>query len=220
MTGVGLTDEERDGLIAEELERFRLAKARGEFRQRSISRMVAPVVSGGNFLRNFAKLLSVSAADRALKIASRALVKACGGGEGAAATLAAATGISVRQQRMSDCGNINEAPWLKIDEVGHLEDVAARDGNWPQVTRALAIRHGFLLVPLPGGDEPANEYLKIIAKLMKEGGEVSSALTNALADDEDVSAEEAAKVLPEVRDLIDAAVGLESRLQSLVHGGC
>lgn len=159
-----------------------------------------------------------SAADRALKAASRALVKGCGGGEGAAATLAAASGVSVRQQRMSDCGNINEPAWLKLDEIGHLEDVAERDSSWPSVTRALAVRHGFLLVEAPRGDTTSGAYLKMIAGLTKEGGEVASAVMMALADDDDVSSDEAARVLPEVRDLIQAAVGLESRLQSLVQG--
>ena len=162
---------------------------------------------------------TLSGPDRALKIASRALVKGCGGGEGAAATLAAASGVAVRQQRMSDCGNLHESAWLKIDEVGHLEDVAERDSSWPPVTRALAVRHGFLLIAAPKGEATSGAYLKMIASLMKEGGEVSSALMLALADDDDVSCEEAAKVLPEIRDLIRAAVGLELRLQALVSGG-
>ena len=163
---------------------------------------------------------ALSSVDRALKVASRALVKGCGGGEGAAATLAAASGVSVRQQRMSDCGNLNEPCWLKIDEVGHLEDVAERDSSWPPVTRALAVRHGFLLVQAPRAEASTGDYLRVIAELMKEGGDVSSALMNAIADDDDISAEEAASVLPEIHQLIQAAVGLELRLQSLATGGC
>lgn len=161
-------------------------------------------------------MTALSALSRRLKAASRALVVGCGGGEGAAATVAAATGQGVRQQRMSDCGNANAPDFLRLNEVALLEEVAERDAAWPPITRALAGHHGFALVMLPEGDASAADYLKFIGEIMREGGTVATTITYALSDDGAVSRAEAMAALPDVEALLCATAALKIQLERAV----
>ena len=143
--------------------------------------------------------------DRALKAATRRLMKATGGQEGAAATIFEAKGVRPRQQRLSDCGNEAHADYLRLDEVGHLEDVAERDRSWPQVTRALASRHGFLLIAIPKGCPTSRDWLKEQAALSQDVVDVTGRIATALSDDGTVTAGETGDL---IRDIDEAMAKL------------
>lgn len=138
--------------------------------------------------------------DRALKSATRRLMKACGGQEGAAASIAEAKGVRPRQQRLSDCGNDRHPDYLRIDEVRYLEEVAERDRSWPHITRALATRHGFLLVAIPSGPSSAADWLKEQAALSQEVVDVTTHIANGLADDGTINGLEGTALLSEIDD--------------------
>lgn len=138
--------------------------------------------------------------DRALKSATRRLMKACGGQEGAAASIAEAKGIRPRQQRLSECGNDSHPDYLRVDEVGHLEDVAERDRSWPHITRALATRHGFLLIAIPTGPSSSSDWLKEQAALSQEVVDVTTHIANGLADDGKINGLEGAALISEIDD--------------------
>ena len=135
--------------------------------------------------------------DRELKAATRRLVKACAGGEGAAATIEAASGARVRQQRISDCGNENQPDFLRLNEVGYLEDKAERDSAWPHVTRALATRQGYLLIARPPVVASKSDWLKASAAASKEASDVQTAIADSLADDGEISTAEADRIISE-----------------------
>lgn len=136
--------------------------------------------------------------DRALKAATRRLMKACGGQEGAAATIDEAKGVRPRQQRLSDCGNERHADYLRLDEVGHLEDVAERDRSWPHVTRALASRHGFILTPIPKQCPTSRDWLKEQAELSQDVVDVTGRIAKALSDDGAVTASETGDLIRDI----------------------
>lgn len=140
--------------------------------------------------------------DRALKAATRRLMKACGGQEGAAATISEAKGIRPRQQRLSDCGNDRHADYLRLDEVGHLEDVAERDRSWPHITRALASRHGFMLIASPTGCPSSGGWLKEQAALSKEVVDVTTLIATVLADDGEIKGAQCSDLISEIDDAL------------------
>jgi hypothetical protein len=150
-----------------------------------------------------------------LKRASKQLVRAAGGGEEAAATLAAVGDHRerVRQQRMSDCGLTNTPDFLRIDEVGDLEDVTAGTAGWPQVTRVLARRQGFVLVRIAHTRADAVTWHRAIGELSKETGETVQRICAALGDDEHVTREEVQDT--EILEHIDMAMENLAALREL-----
>lgn len=133
----------------------------------------------------------------ALKVASKALVRAAGGGEAAAETCGG------RQQRMSDCGHSNTGDFLRIDEVAALEDVTAGTLGHPIVTRTLARRQGYDLVKRPDVGPSCDDWLAMLADHASRNGEIAKGVCAALANDRIIDAKEAGAI----RQLI--AAGLE-----------
>lgn len=125
--------------------------------------------------------LSHDKAQLALKAATRDLVTAAGGTDGSAATLSEA-GPRSRQQRISDCQHRNTPDFLRIDEAGRLEDVAVRTESWPQITRALAARQGFVLVRRPAAEASGLDFCSALAAAVKEFGDLQGKILNALPD--------------------------------------
>lgn len=150
-----------------------------------------------------------------LKAATRALVSSCGGGEGAAATIEAATGRHARQQRMSACGSANAPDFLRIDEVDVLEDAARRDGQWPAVTRAMAARRGFRLVPVRAAMSSGREIHALLSALYRESGEAGAMIAEAIADGH-VAEDEARACLCEVAQMEQAAAEMRAALEAVL----
>lgn len=143
-----------------------------------------------------------------LKVATRDLVRAVGGTDGAGETCGA------RQQRMSDCGNRHTADFLRLDEVAKLEDVAPA----PLVTLTLARRQGFELVPARSRAVPERLWGQYVARLMKEAGDVMSGLGKALESGDDVDQAEAGGLLAEVDELVALAVEMREALRRRAEG--
>lgn len=143
---------------------------------------------------------------RKLKIASAELVHAVGGIEAAAATL---------ERGKSGVGrwvNRNEPEhFIPVHELARLEAVADR----PLVTEALCRIAGGFFVPHInlGADKGSAEWLAML--LAKELGEVSGAISAALADDGRIDASEAGDVLGQLEDLERAAAQLRELMERI-----
>jgi hypothetical protein len=143
--------------------------------------------------------------ERHLKVATRALVALCGGGEGAAAT------VGGRQQRMSDCGNVNTADFLRLDEVAALEDVA---GDWP-VTRALAKRAGCVLLRLPDLPMSAENMVDATTEIIRETADVMTEMSVLFADGR-VTAAESARFSSQVDEAVSALMKARNLVQDWI----
>lgn len=120
--------------------------------------------------------------DLELKIASRQLIRAAGGTDGAGET------VGSRQQRMSDCQLPNTGDFLTIQEVRKLQEVTVGAPGWPHVTRALAKQDGFALVRLPQAPERAIEWHQALGEVSSEVGESVQLVCKALGGDGKVTA--------------------------------
>lgn len=146
--------------------------------------------------------------ERHLKVATRALVGLCGGGDGAAATL------GVRQQRMSDCGNINTADFLRLDEIAALEDVA---GDWP-VTRALAKRAGCVLLKLPDLPLTAENMVEATTQIIRETADVMTEMSSLFADGR-VTLAESSRFSAQVDEAVHALMDARKMVQNWAEVG-
>lgn len=143
-----------------------------------------------------------------LKAACKALIRAHGGQEAAAA----ATGRS--QSQLCNYGLPNTADFMPVDAVLTLESATHGSPGHPQISRYLAREAGYALVPLPGAGARETEWSDYSARLLKEAGELLAGLGAALADDNEVRAREARALLPDAADLVRAAAELEAALKA------
>jgi len=152
-----------------------------------------------------------------LKRATKGLVRAVGGSDAAAESLAEAGGVRVRQQRISDCTLPNTADFLRIDEAAELEDLSHGQPGWPHLTRALARRQGFALLPLPSAPDGLTDWHRQLAEVSREAGEAVGKVCDALAGDSRVDRGEVAegRLVEEVDEAIAALAGLRALLQAV-----
>ena len=155
----------------------------------------------------------MAAQQQGLKRATAALVRAVGGGE------AAAGFCRYRQQKLSDCGNVNQpAEFMAADVILDLEAVTHGTPGHPVVTRYLARAAGFELVALPdsasGGD-----WLQLVSDLSKEAGDCVSKIALSLSDGF-VSRDEVRKhdLVREFEELIRVAVEGRARVLAAEAG--
>lgn len=147
-----------------------------------------------------------------LKVATRDLVREYGG------TDAAGELLGRRQQAISDLCLAHTDRFISIDDVAKLEDRTVGRAGHPIVTRALAKRQGYLLVPLPSApDDPAN-FSASVMRMAEELGDVSREITAAYADDGKVDETEAARILAEVRHLETETARLRLALERIEKG--
>lgn len=133
------------------------------------------------------------ASARALKVASKALVAACGWGEAAAAA------CRLGPSHLSEAGAMHLMDrFLPLDAVVALE----RAGEAMPVTAALARLGGCVLVPVEA--RGAGELPALLARLGQEVGDVFAASARALADGQ-VSEAERAELAAELGDLVVVA---------------
>lgn len=151
-----------------------------------------------------------------LKVASRELVGAAGGGDGAGAT------CGTRQQRVSDCVNPNTDDFLRLDEVACLEAVTAHAAGAPIVTRQLARLAGYTLVKNPDASPGRGDLLRLVASQSKEGGAIAAGVCEALSDTSpggaQVTRAEARALRGEVWRLIETAVAMDATLAAIEAG--
>ncbi|MGE0178960.1 MAG: phage regulatory CII family protein [Sphingomonas sp.] len=149
------------------------------------------------------RTLALGPAALALKHAARALVGAAGGVE------AAARYCRAGKSQLSDYGHRHVAAFMPIDVVADLEAIAP-----PHVTRMLAREAGYVLIALPAADLPETAWSQHGATLLREVGDCAAGLGEALASGNDVDAAEAARLLIEADQMIDAAVGFREALKA------
>lgn len=107
--------------------------------------------------------------------ATRALVGACGGQEASAAF------AGKRRQAISDWCLPNVASFAPVDFVAALEGLTVGLPGHPHVTRVLARRAGYLLVPMIGGAGP-RDPLHGLAAIGAEFGDLSRCIGEANDD--------------------------------------
>lgn len=146
--------------------------------------------------------------EQALKNAFRALVEACGGLEPAAQY------CRVGKTKLSDYCSINTDGFAPVDVVADLEAVTAGSPHHPQVTRALARRAQFTLLPVPDGQVPDTVWSGFAGRLAKECGDLISGICLALADDNDVSPSEARRAIPDAEELLDLVAATLAALRT------
>ena len=151
-----------------------------------------------------------------LKIASKALVRAAGGTDGSAETINAVCHASTRQQRMSDVGLPNTADFLRLDEIGALEDVTAGTVDHPVVTRALARRQGFFLVRSPQAPATGADLLALLGAQARESGQLAQAICAGLGDGR-IDRIDAGGIRGELRQLMEIAAEMDAEL-ALIEG--
>lgn len=141
------------------------------------------------------------------KAATKALIRAFGGQEAAAAE----TGKS--QSRFAAYGLATVADFIPINDVHALEGRTHGAPGHPHVTRWLAREAGYALVRLPTAIAGSTEFHRAIGAVSKECGEAVQLVCEALGDDNRVTAgevrekkiveniDEAVERLMELRDL-------------------
>lgn len=146
----------------------------------------------------------------ALKAASRVLSKSLGGLEGAA------TCTNVAYQTLGRYQNVNDAAFMPIDVVADLETEAGA----PVVTRILAGLTGHVLVRRPDVTGPG-DWTRHLGAVAKECGDAISRLSEALADDGMVTADESKRLhlRAEIRDALERLSALDLALKGLEEGG-
>jgi hypothetical protein len=100
-----------------------------------------------------------------------------------------------------------------------LESVTHGTPGHPVMTRHLARRQGFVLVPLPGAQPGESEWNRHVARLSKQAGAMIAAIATALADDQYVSPAEARDRLPTAHSLVTVAAEIEHALAARAAEG-
>lgn len=156
---------------------------------------------------------------QALKVASKALVRAAGGQE-------ACPGFAryTRHQAYSEFASV-ELPdkFMPIDVVADLEGVTHGTAGHPHVTRALCERAGGAFVKLPEASVSAIDWHLALAGLIEESRDVTKRLLEALGDRTTPGAVTAAeiragKMIEETNALIGVGVNLRAMLERVVAG--
>lgn len=146
------------------------------------------------------------------KEASKALVRAAGGGE------AAEGYCSKSQPRLSAYGLPNTPDFMPIDVVRDLEAITHGGAGHPIVTRWLAKEAGYLLVerPKPG---LGGSWGRSLQDLGREFGEVSGSVCGALGDPDTPGAVTAAEVRDHrIVENLDELAELVARMRAMaVH---
>lgn len=135
----------------------------------------------------------------ALKIAFRTLIERIGGVE------LASTMCRVGKSNLSDYCSINTDSFAPIDVVADLQEHARAS----EVTQALAIRNGDVIVKIPAAPAGARDWLGGMAALSREIGDAQSRIANALKDG-DVSGREAQGIVKEIDDAAPVLMALRA----------
>lgn len=147
--------------------------------------------------------------ERALKMATRRVVQQVGGVEEAGRH---AGRSPARLSHWSNLTNPEVAhDFIPVNLLAQIEPLA----DDPAVTRELAHLSGYALVPLPAPAPEGVSWLRHLAVLAKEAGDVSAGLAAALADDGKLTVRELAdgRLHREVREAIQALIDLEHALR-------
>lgn len=148
-----------------------------------------------------------------LKRATQEMIKGVGGLE------AAAGFCRVGKSVLGDNQSVSRAEsFIAIDVVADLEPLARERSGWPHVTRALCKQMGGVFVAVPEGRATGANLMGLLARKVKEGADVSSALCEALRDGV-VEPTEARKVRSEITELMELLAAMDAELASIEQDG-
>lgn len=149
--------------------------------------------------------MTLSPAKQGLKVATTALFAAVGGQEPAAMS------CRVGQSKLSDYGNVfKPEAFAPIDVVIDLEAITRGLPGAPHVTRYLALRAGFALVPLPQARPTVVTFEVHLAACAKETADVITALATSLNGG--VCQREAKAVRAEIAHAVQVLMDLDAAL--------
>jgi len=144
---------------------------------------------------------------------ARELIESAGGLEACSEE----SGISTSQlQRYTSKSEKDSIP-VRVIEA--LEAVTHGKPNHPVITRHLARRAGYVLVPLPTVAVGEGEWNRYIARLSTEASSLIAGIAEDLADDHDVSSAEAAKRVLAAHRLSVIVAEIEAALQARAQSG-
>lgn len=143
-----------------------------------------------------------------LKRAVRAAIHACGGIDGAAAT------VDKSRSLVGNWNNLNQGDMPTLGDALAIDEIAIAAGKRPEIASALARELGGVFLPLPRTDGASAPLAMRVIELAKELGDVSARIGEALADGE-VTPREANAAEAEVDDLIERACALRGELLRL-----
>lgn len=138
---------------------------------------------------------------------ARELIAAVGGLDAASAITETSTSQLGRYQSK------HERDSMPARVIEQLESVTHGTPGHPILTRHLARRQGFVLVPLPHDLPGEGEWARYISRLSDKAGKLITGIAADLADDMDVSPAEAAARLASADKLTEIAAELRAALQ-------
>lgn len=118
------------------------------------------------------------------------------------------------QSVLSDACSRTTRVFLRIDQVATIEDHGTGRPGHPHITRALARRQGFVLVPAgDAGDEASLPML--VGSIAAEAGDVIKALASRMAASTNMAPREIEDAMRETDELADVVASLRRALAKL-----
>lgn len=146
---------------------------------------------------------------RALKVATRALVRSLGGIEGAAATLGKGKSTVARWADPQDADH-----WIGLRDLAALELHAPA----PVVTQVLCRLAGGVLVPLAADGAESGALSERLISIMDHVGQLARHTGSAVADGQ-CSAAEAGPIRAALHELLITASLFDRQLEAIERGG-
>ncbi len=144
---------------------------------------------------------------QAVKAATRRLVDICGGQE-SAASITRVSHQTISRYRLADRAD----DFIPADVLLDLE----KDAGDPLVTRVLAARQGWTIVPAHAQPSGAT-LMQSIGQITQETSDVVNAVANGLADGE-FDARDIDLTIPEIDQAIERLAGLKQALLIMRSG--
>jgi hypothetical protein len=160
-----------------------------------------------------AKRITNTPDDQALKAVSKALVRAVGGVEAAAAFCRSTA------RRLSEYGIADTDCFMPVDVVRDLEAVAHGTVGYPQVTRFLARQAGGVFVPLP--TVPGCSIAALHAAVARHSLKAADVTSEMVADlgDGVVDGVERERAMAKIMDAVEELMSLHATLAQIGEMG-
>lgn len=143
-----------------------------------------------------------------LKQAVRKAIHACGGIEGAAAT------VEKSASHVGRWNSLNDADLPTLGDALAMDEIALAHGAVPAILAKLARELGHVVIRLPDAAAGGASLPVHVMQLVEEVGDVSHRVRDALADG-DVGPREAALIETELDELIEKAVQARAYVRAL-----
>lgn len=143
-----------------------------------------------------------------LKQAVRKAIHACGGIEGAAAT------VEKSASHVGRWNSLNDVDLPTLGDALSLDEISVAKGEAPAILSKLASELGHVCIRLPDAASGGDSLPVHVMQLVEEVGDVSHRVRDALSNGE-VEPREAAAIEIELDELIDKAVQARAYVRAL-----